>query len=109
MSNRRTELQREVVDALVQSKAFDFEAIGNVLGKYGARAALTGDSIGVVINWRVLHYCIPPVIADRVAVIEAEQIAASTVEERSRIFGQPGAAQSTVLPLAGLVRKNPPD
>jgi hypothetical protein len=82
MSNRRTELQREVIEALVQSKAFDFEAVGKVLGKYGSRAALTGDSIGVVINWRVLHYCIPPYTLDRFSGLEAEQIAAGTVEGR---------------------------
>lgn len=55
MPNTRTELQKEVVEALVQSKAFDFEAVGKVLGTYGSRAALTGDSIGIIINWRVLH------------------------------------------------------
>jgi len=81
MSNRRTELQREVVEALVQSKAFDFEAVGKVLGKYGARAALTGDALGVIINWRVLHYCIPPYSVDRSKVIE-EQFAAGAAEER---------------------------
>ena len=65
MPNTRTELQKEVVEALVKSKAFDFEAVGKVLGTYGSRAALAGDSIGVVINWRVMHYCIPPYNVDR--------------------------------------------
>jgi hypothetical protein len=81
MSNRRTELQREVVAALVQSKAFDFEAVGKVLGKYGSRAALTGDSIGVIINWRLLHYCIPPYLVER-GLIEVEQVAAGAAEHR---------------------------
>jgi|GEM_PF-5318451 hypothetical protein len=81
MSNSRTELQKEVIEALVQSKAFDFEAVGKVLGKYGARAALTGDSLGVVINWRVMHYCIPPYSVDRTAVLD-RQIAAGATEER---------------------------
>ena len=79
MPNRRTELQREVVEALVQSKAFDFEAIGKVLGKYGSRAALTGDALGIVINWRRLHYCIPPDVF-RNQVLEGEQIASSAAE-----------------------------
>jgi hypothetical protein len=74
MSHRRTELQREVVNALLESNAFDFEAVGSVLGKYGAQAARTGDAIGVVINWRVLHYCIPPYL-DHTSVLEAEQFA----------------------------------
>jgi hypothetical protein len=78
MSNRRTELQKEVVEALVQSKAFNFEAVGQVLAKYGSRAALTGDAIGVVINWRVFHYCIPPYSVGR--EVEGEQIAAKAAE-----------------------------
>jgi hypothetical protein len=79
MSNRRTELQREVVEALVQSKAFDFEAVGKVLGKYGSRAALTGDSLGIVINWRVLHLCIPPEAFGN-QVLEGERIGSSAAE-----------------------------
>ncbi len=79
MPNRRTELQREVVEALVQSKAFDFEAVGKVLGKYGSRAALAGDAIGIVINWRTLHYCIPPEAFGNV-VLEGEKIASSAAE-----------------------------
>jgi len=79
MPNRRTELQREVVEALVQSKAFDFEAVGQVLGKFGSRAALTGDALGIVINWRVMHVCIPPDVF-RNPVLEGEQIASSAAE-----------------------------
>lgn len=59
MSHVRTELHREVVEALVSSKAVNFEAVGSILSKYGARAALTGDAIGVIINWRVIDACIP--------------------------------------------------
>jgi len=77
MPNTRTELQKEVVEALVQSKALDFEAVGKVLGTYGSRAALAGDSIGVIINWRFFHYCIPPLPA---AGLEGEQFTASTAE-----------------------------
>jgi hypothetical protein len=60
MSQRRTELQQEVVEALITSKAVDFEAVGKVLSKYGARAARAGDAIGVIINWRAHDICIPP-------------------------------------------------
>jgi hypothetical protein len=59
MSNPRTELQREVADALVKSKAINFDAIGSVFSKFGARAALAGESIGVVINWKMMDLCIP--------------------------------------------------
>jgi hypothetical protein len=60
MSNRRTELQREVVEALIASEAINFEVVGNVLAKYGARAARTGDAIGAIINWHCIDICIPP-------------------------------------------------
>ena len=44
---RRSELQREVVENLIASKAIDFEIVGSVLAKYGSRAAIhVGDRIG---------------------------------------------------------------
>lgn len=60
MSMGRSELQREVAEALVASKAINFESVGAVLSKFGARAALTGEAIGVIINRRVMDICIPP-------------------------------------------------
>jgi hypothetical protein len=60
MTKGRTELQREIVDALISSKAIDFEAVGNVIGKYGARAALAGDALWVNIHHRMSDVCIPP-------------------------------------------------
>ena len=60
MSNIRTELQREVAEALIASKAINFDAVGNLISKYGSRAARTGDAIGVIINWRSIDICIPP-------------------------------------------------
>lgn len=60
MSIARSELQREVAEALVASKAINFEAVGGVLSKFGARAALSGEAIGVIINRRVMDVCIPP-------------------------------------------------
>ena len=59
MSQQRTELQREVVEALLSTKAINFEAVGSVISKFGARAALTGDAVGVILNWRVIDACIP--------------------------------------------------
>ncbi len=72
MSKRRTELQREVAEALISTKAVDFEAIGSVLGKYGARAALAGDAIWVNINWHVMDICIPPFLAGVQSVLSAQ-------------------------------------
>jgi hypothetical protein len=59
---KRTELQQEMIKALIESKAIDFEAAGGVLAKYGARAALEGNGLAFNINWRVVRdICIPPV------------------------------------------------
>ena len=60
MAKARTELQDEVVEALVASKAINFEAVGTVLSKYGARAAITGDRFGVIVGRHVFDLCIPP-------------------------------------------------
>lgn len=57
--NRRTELQREVIEALVQTKAINLDAVASVLAKYGTRAALSGEGIAAVINWRAWDICIP--------------------------------------------------
>lgn len=56
---KRTELQREVATALIEAKAINFDMVGSVLSKYGARAALNGDAIGAIVNWRVIDVCIP--------------------------------------------------
>jgi len=75
MSKGRTELQREVAEALISTKAVNFEAIGGVLSKYGARAALEGEAIWVNINWRVMDICIPPFYVTRAqAVLPAESV-----------------------------------
>jgi hypothetical protein len=82
MSKRRTELQKEVVEALVSSKAVNIEAVGSVLAKYGARAALTGDALGVIIHWRVWDICIPPFYVERAAVLDSRQFAEGAAEEK---------------------------
>jgi hypothetical protein len=55
----RNELQQEVVDAILDSGAVNFEAIGTVLAKYGDRAARTGTDVAAVIGWRLMDLCIP--------------------------------------------------
>jgi len=60
MSIQRSELQNEVARALVESKAVDFEAVGKVLSRFGARAALSGDTIGAIIGRKCMDICIPP-------------------------------------------------
>jgi hypothetical protein len=57
---QRTELQQEVVQALIESKAVDFEAAGSVLSKYGARAALEGSGLVFKVDKRFIpDLCIP--------------------------------------------------
>ena len=76
MTLRRAEIHKEVVEALVSSKAINFEAVGGVLSKYGARAAAAGESLGVVINWRVMDICIPPDPYDVVRFVAEQSQAA---------------------------------
>lgn len=59
-NQQRTELQQEVVDALLESSAINFEAIGTIFAKFGDRAARSGTELGFVVGRRVLNYCIPP-------------------------------------------------
>jgi hypothetical protein len=56
----RNELEQEVVDALIESKAIDFDAVAGLLAKFGGRAAQSGSEFGVVFNWRTMDICIPP-------------------------------------------------
>jgi hypothetical protein len=54
---KRTPLQDEVVRELIETKAIDFEAVGALFSKYGARAALEGDSLVNIINKNVTWNC----------------------------------------------------
>ena len=60
MAENRTPLQQEVVDALLESSAINFEALGGIIAKFGETAARSGSELGFVIGRRVLNYCIPP-------------------------------------------------
>jgi hypothetical protein len=75
MADNRTEFHREVAEALISSKAIDFNSLGGVLSKYGARAAVSGESLFVLIGRNCLDVCIPPepYIGRQVAQVEAEQ------------------------------------
>jgi hypothetical protein len=80
MPHGRTRLQQEVVEALIKSKAIDFEAVGAVMSKFGERAALAGDSLGSVINWRLHDVCIPPFTLGDGAIDLGPQIVTPTEE-----------------------------
>jgi len=74
MATGRTKLQQEVVEALIESKAVDFNAVGEVMSKFAERAALAGDSLWSVIHWRVHDICIPPFTVDQ-TLINIRQVA----------------------------------
>ena len=58
MSNeKRTEFQQEVVDALIESKAINVEAMAEVLGRYGERALREGEDLYQVFNKNSIWNC----------------------------------------------------
>ncbi|XHS80206.1 hypothetical protein ACFJGW_09575 [Burkholderiaceae bacterium UC74_6] len=58
MSNdTRSAFQQQLVEALVESKAFNIAALGSTLSKFGERAALHGESIAVIINKHSIWAC----------------------------------------------------
>jgi len=59
MPNNRTELQQEIISALIDSKAVNFEAVASVVAKHGPRLAKSGDEFALVINRRAMDLCIP--------------------------------------------------
>lgn len=72
-TDKRTELQQEVIHALIESRAVDFEAAGAVLSKYGARAALEGTGLVFKVNQRFIpDWCIP-VDFEQFSQLEARQ------------------------------------
>lgn len=72
----RTELQREIAEALISTKAINFDAVGSIIAKYGARATINGDVLGFVINHRVFNGCIPPDVTQVITLPErVEQFA----------------------------------
>jgi hypothetical protein len=48
--NPQSELQQEIVNTFIDTKAVNFEAIGSIIGKFGSRAAKSGTDLSVIIN-----------------------------------------------------------
>jgi len=74
-NSKRTDFEQEVVDALLESKAVDFEAIATIVARFGDSAARSGTEFGVLIGRRVIDACIPPdpyLLASRVAAAEGQ-------------------------------------
>ncbi len=79
----RSNLQQEVVSALLDTNAINFEAVGSVLGKFGARLAREGDAFYFVVHRNVIDGCIPPyqLVGDLVRGELEGAIAARATEE----------------------------
>lgn len=56
-AGKRSAFHQHVVEALVESKAIDFTALGTIMGKFGERAALNGESLVHIINKNVIINC----------------------------------------------------
>ena len=41
---KRTRFQQELAEALIESKAINIESIATIIGRYGERAVLEGDT-----------------------------------------------------------------
>lgn len=72
MGTERSRLQSEVVKALIESKAIDFEAVAQVFGKFAAQAALDGDSLVSLITKNVTWNCGWPVPVYRGELVREE-------------------------------------
>lgn len=55
----RSPLQSEVSKALLEANVVNFSAAAEVLAKYAGEAAHSGDTIGIIVNWRLIDLCIP--------------------------------------------------
>ena len=54
---KRSAFQQEVVEALLESKAINLEAIGATFSKFGERALLEGEPLVNIINRNVTWNC----------------------------------------------------
>ena len=55
--DKRSAFQQQVVQALLDSKAINFEAVGATLSKFGERAALEGETLVSIINRNITWNC----------------------------------------------------
>jgi hypothetical protein len=53
----RTELQQQVVDALLDSKAIDLEGVGSLISKFGETAARRGETLSAIIHPAFILAC----------------------------------------------------
>jgi hypothetical protein len=72
-TNKRTPLQQEVVEALLETKAINLEAAASVMARFGERALLNGESLAQIINHNAVWNCgYPGPVPDFGGVISRE-------------------------------------
>lgn len=54
---KRTRFQQELAEALIESKAINIESIATIIGRYGERAVLEGESLVNILNKNVIINC----------------------------------------------------
>ncbi len=63
MPYQRSKLQQQVVDALIDSKAINLEAVASVMATYGEQALRSGEDFATIINGNAVWNCgIGPVL-----------------------------------------------
>ncbi|HET9873666.1 MAG TPA: hypothetical protein VFP89_13865 [Propionibacteriaceae bacterium] len=63
MPSQRTKLQQEVVDALLDTRAINLEAVAGVMASFGERALREGDDFATIINGNAIWNCGLPGLA----------------------------------------------
>ncbi len=56
-SEARTAFQQQVIEALVESKAINVDAVGVTFAKFGERALLQGEALVTIINRNAIWNC----------------------------------------------------
>ncbi|PIM52269.1 hypothetical protein CS062_15375 [Roseateles chitinivorans] len=56
-SEARTAFQQQVIEALVESKAINVDAVGATFAKFGERALLQGEALVTIINRNAIWNC----------------------------------------------------
>lgn len=56
-SNQRSAFQQQYIEALIESKAINLDAVGSTLSKFGERALLEGEDLVHIVNRKVVWNC----------------------------------------------------
>jgi len=71
---KRSKFHQEVVEALLDSKAIDLEAVGATMSRFGERAAREGETLAQIINRNVMWNCGWPGPVDFLSAVQARQL-----------------------------------